>query len=230
MRWHADAGERCEVCLSCNVPIMFRWTKRDGLVGCVTLCVLPVVPSSRRVALCAWIIGTISVASVKLIKRVTLPVPHRVRSRSSPRTQFAVNDNLTHRARGTAPRELEIITAPESSPRRTRARSPPRRFRDPLAIPRSLMAISHSTHGRLTQRPITHGMDPSAVRQPPKSSLIFQRLAPRRRQHHVLLVIVAKQVGEEAGHFGARTHRCHPLVLVARGARDAHGQLVGQQA
>ena len=26
MRWHADAGERCEVCLSCNVPIMFRWT------------------------------------------------------------------------------------------------------------------------------------------------------------------------------------------------------------
>jgi len=128
------------------------------------------------------------------------------------------------------PRELEIITAPESSPRRTRARSPPRRFRDPLAIPRSLMAISHSTHGRLTQRPITHGMDPSAVRQPPKSSLIFQRLAPRRRQHHVLLVIVAKQVGEEAGHFGARTHRCHPLVLVARGARDAHGQLVGQQA
>jgi len=50
MRWHADAGERCEVCLSCNVPIMFRWTKRDGPAGCVTLCVLPVVPTlaSRR--------------------------------------------------------------------------------------------------------------------------------------------------------------------------------------
>lgn len=39
MRWHADAGERCEVCLSCNVPIMFRWTKRDAArSGCDAVC------------------------------------------------------------------------------------------------------------------------------------------------------------------------------------------------
>ena len=36
-----------------NVPM-----DNDGMGPlAVTLCVLPVVPSSRRVALCAWIIG-----------------------------------------------------------------------------------------------------------------------------------------------------------------------------
>ena len=159
MRWHADAGERCEVCLSCNVPIMFRWTKRDGPAGCVCSC-----PWCRAVPRRAVRMDyrSISVASVKIIKAP--PFLFRIAgSRSSPRTQFAASTTTHISGTRHGSRELENIsmarniTAPVSSPRRTRARSPPRRFRDPLAIPRSLMAISHSTHGRLTQRPLHTG-------------------------------------------------------------------------
>ena len=154
MRWHADAGERCEVCLSCNVPIMFRWTKRDGPAGCVCCPWCRAVP--RRAVRMDY--RSISVASIKIIKAP--PFLFRIAgSRSSPRTQFAASTTTHISGTRHGSRELENISTHETSPHLCLLRAEPEQDRRrgasvTLSLYRAhswpyhtaRMAVSHNAH------------------------------------------------------------------------------------